>query len=219
MRYLVLNFKTYPESSGANALKLAKDAARRVDGVECIVCPPLLQLEEIAKKTNATVFSQHCDCGEQGKSTGSVPLESLKEIGVAGSLLNHSERKVSLQYVKGVCEKAKKNSFKIVCCAASVAEGVSLAKFSPWAVAVEPPELIGTGRSVSSESPKIVVDAVKEIKAANKGVLVFVGAGVANAEDCRKCVELGADGVLLSSRFVFAQDHEEFVESCLKAMR
>ncbi len=220
MKSLVLNLKNYPESSGANAVQFAKAAAgAKAEGCEAIVCPPQLQLEGVCRAVaGTTIFSQHADAATPGKTTGAITLEALKQAGASGTLLNHSERKVSLQHAEFVCNKARELQMRVVACADSVEKGIELARFSPWAVAVEPPELIGTLRSVSNENPQIVTDAVKRVKAANPGVLVFVGAGVANANDCAKCIELGADGALVATAFVIAKDKTRFVQECLNAM-
>ncbi len=217
MKFLVLNLKTYSEASGANAVKLAKAAAKAGGSCSVIVCPPQLDLVSAVGIANI-VFAQHADSLDAGKSTGSVTVDAVAAAGAQGTLLNHSERKVTFEHAKVVCKKASAAGLKVLLCADSVAEGVKLAALSPWAIAVEPPELIGSGRSVSTENPKIVVEAVKKIKAANPKVLVFVGAGVSTPADCAKCVELGADGVLLSSAFVFSKDPAKFAKECISAM-
>jgi len=73
-------------------------------------------------------------------------------------------------------------------------------------VAVEPPELIGTGRPVSKVKPEVVSDAVKLVREVNPRVRVLCGAGITSGEDVRIALELGAEGVLLASSVVKAPD-------------
>jgi triosephosphate isomerase len=82
----------------------------------------------------------------------------------------------------------------------------AVAELKPYALAVEPPELIGTGRAVSKVDPSIVEDTVKEVKRVDKECVVLCGAGVTNGEDVRAAIDLGADGVLLASGVVKAKD-------------
>lgn len=219
-RFIMLNLKTYAESTGeagerlcAIADEAAAEAARGKKGVEIIVCPQTPFIPKIVwALKHATVFAQACDAAEQGQSTGAVTPEALKEAGVAGTIVNHSERKLAVEQVREVAERCGKLGLRACACAASLEEGVALAGFSPWAVAVEPPELIGSGVSVSAAKPALVKDAVKKIREANKGVAALVGAGVSTPEDVAKCVELGADGVLLASSFVKARDPKQLLQ-------
>jgi len=82
----------------------------------------------------------------------------------------------------------------------------AVAELKPYAIAVEPPELIGTGQAVSKVDPGIVENTVKEVKKVDVESIVLCGAGVTNGEDVRAAIELGADGVLLASGVVKAVD-------------
>jgi len=72
-------------------------------------------------------------------------------------------------------------------------------------VAVEPPELIGTGISVSKAKPEVVREAVDPIKRMGN-VRVLCGAGITTADDVRKALELGVDGVLLATAVTRSRD-------------
>ncbi len=217
---IVLNFKTYAESSGEYGLRLAL-AAQKVaqeTGASIVIAPPIPELAVAAREVKIPVFAQHADSNKAGAFTGSITLESLKAAGAKGAIINHSEKKSTPKDVKIVCERARELGLDTVVCAATVEEGAALAAFAPTAVAVEPPELIGSGISVSSAKPEIVSDAVKKIKAVDKNVLVLVGAGISNANDIAKAIELGADGVLLASAFVKAQDPEALLKTMAHAL-
>ncbi|MFA6048671.1 MAG: triose-phosphate isomerase [Candidatus Micrarchaeia archaeon] len=214
-KVIVLNFKTYAESSGEYGLLLSRAAQKVADetGASIIIAPPIPELAAICREVKIPVFSQNADSNKAGAFTGSITLESLKAAGAKGTIINHSEKKSNPKDVKIVCERARELGLETIVCAATVEEGAQLAAYGPTAVAVEPPELIGSGISVSSAKPEIVSDAVKKIKAADPRVIVLVGAGISNAHDVEKAIELGAGGVLLASAFVKTQDPHGLLKS------
>src|SRR3972149_5942900 len=65
--------------------------------------------------------------------------------GVAGTLLNHSERSVPLDDLEVLIPRCTKLGLEVVCCADDLAEAEAVARFFPDYVAIEPPELIGGG--------------------------------------------------------------------------
>ena len=79
----------------------------------------------------------------------------------------------------------------------------------PDAVAVEPPELIGTGIPVSQAQPEVVEDTVKEVKTINKKIKVLCGAGITTGDDMKAAMDLGADGVLLASGIIKAESPKD----------
>ncbi len=104
---------------------------------------------------------------------------------------------------------------KTVVCAESLSEAKHLAAFSPWAVAIEPPELIGSGVSVSTARPELVSDGVKAIHGVDRKVKALVGAGVSNRTDFQLSLKLGAEGVLLASAFAKAKDPGKWLSDFL----
>lgn len=214
---IVLNLKTYAEATGAKGLSLIKAAnsVSKKSLSKIIVCPQATQLHYAKEYSTPKLsfFAQHADDAGQGTFTGALTLEAIAAEGCGGTLINHAEKNVSSDHVFHVIEKSKALNLKTIVCANTVQKGVLFSQFKPWGVAIEIPELIATGNSISRVNPGVVELAVRQIKAVDAGILVFVGAGVANAEDYAKSLELGADGVLLSSRFVLAKDPEAWLES------
>jgi len=86
------------------------------------------------------------------------------------------------------------------------------AALNPDFVAVEPPELIGSGIPVSKAEPEVVENSVKAAKNINREVKVLCGAGITTHEDYVKALELGAEGVLLASGVVKAKDQKRALE-------
>ena len=73
-------------------------------------------------------------------------------------------------------------------------------------LAIEPPELIGTGIPVSKAKPEVVRGAVQAVQKINPDVHVLCGAGISTGDDVARAIELGAEGVLLASAYVKAKE-------------
>ncbi len=218
---LVLNLKTYPEATAGKTeplVRIAKEVAEK-HKKHVIVCPQAPELARLSKQfppsPHFRIFAQHVDVVSQGAFTGSVAAETLLENGIPGSLLNHSEKKIGLENVRKTIEHARKVGLELIVCADSVEEAKQIAAFHPPCIAVEPPELIGKGVSVSTTKPEIVTHSVKEIKKISPRTVVLVGAGVSTAEDVAKSRELGAEGVLLASAYVKSRDPKKLLEEML----
>ncbi|MDD1647511.1 MAG: triose-phosphate isomerase, partial [Methanomicrobiales archaeon] len=77
---------------------------------------------------------------------------------------------------------------------------------APDYVAIEPPELIGSGISVATADPEIIRRSVAAARKVNPDVKVLTGAGIQSGECVKIALELGTAGVLLASSVVKAQD-------------
>jgi len=209
---IVLNLKTY-EQSLEKSLLFTDIAGEIVEetGVRVIVCPPSIYLIEAAERFS-DVYAQHVDPNCVGAFTGSLPLEALKYSKIKGSLVNHSEKKLELDTVKAIVEGLHNDTLESIVCADSVKEAEKVAEFTPSYIAIEPPELIGSGVSVSNSKPELVENTVKRIKQINNKIPVLCGAGVSNRNDVQKALELGAEGVLLASAFVKSRNPKEFLK-------
>jgi triosephosphate isomerase len=218
---IVVNFKIYPEVLGKRGWELAKICAKVEDdtGASIVIAPPLSDLAHIAKLVHIPVFGQHADTADAGAHTGWLPPEALLEAGAAGTLLNHSERKIPHTNVAALIPRCKQLGLEVIACADDLEEAEALARLAPDYIAIEPPELIGGDVSVTTARPEVVADAVERIHGANPGVGVLCGAGVKNAKDIRKALELGTVGVLLASGVVKAKDPEKALRDLVKGLR
>ena len=91
---IVLNFKTYTEGTGSNAVVIAQ-ACRDVaedTGANIVAAPQLPDIHRVASSVDIPVFSQHMDGVGAGSFTGHIMAETIKEAGATGTLINHSER-------------------------------------------------------------------------------------------------------------------------------
>ncbi|MBD3398119.1 triose-phosphate isomerase [Candidatus Micrarchaeota archaeon] len=212
---IVLNLKTYDEAY--RRLDLLVDAAREAmqnTGVRIIICPPPTHLAR-ARYANKEVFAQHVDPFEPGAHTGSVLPEALQNLRIKGSLINHSERRCP-DLVKETVKRMKKTRLESLVCAESPEECKKFAKLKPSFIAVEPPELIGSGKSVSKNQPDVITESLNKVHEVSTEIPLLVGAGVSNAEDVEVALALGATGVLLASAFVKAPEPVRFLEDIAK---
>jgi len=219
----VLNFKAYPNSIGKRAVELAKiaDEVAKETGKTIIVCPNNLDLQVVAREVSIPVYAQHVNINKLGAFTGSIPAKGVKIAGGSGSLINHSEKKLPLEKIELAIMRCKEAGIKSIACTADVYEAKQIALFEPDFIAIEPPELIGTGVSVSTADPKIVKDTIYEIDRITKvndlkPIPVLCGAGISNGVDVKKAMELGAKGVLLASAYVNAKDPKKLLTEMVR---
>ena len=208
---IVVNFKTYLEGTGGNALRLAKIAERvsSETGISIAVAPQLTDIRMIADQVEIPVYAQHLDAIDAGAYTGHVLAEAVKEAGAVGTLINHSERRLKLSEIDEVVRRSRSAGLLSVVCTNTAAVSAASAALAPNMVAIEPPELIGTGIAVSKARPEIVTDTVSLIKKIAPKVIVLCGAGITIGEDVKAALKLGTEGVLLASGVVKAKDQRK----------
>ncbi|MFB6071311.1 MAG: triose-phosphate isomerase [Halanaeroarchaeum sp.] len=201
--FVLVNLKAYP----ADPVAVATAAAEVADdaGVDVAVAPQAADLSRVAD-TGAETWSQHVSPVDHGSHTGSTLAESVAANGAVGTLINHSERRLTLAAIDDAIDAAERAGLETVVCANTPEQIAAAAALGPDAVAIEPPELIGTGTPVSQADPEVVEDAVDAAHAVNPSVDVFCGAGISTGEDLLAARDLGADGVLLASGVAKAED-------------
>jgi len=205
---VIVNFKTYTESTGKKAVKLAEatEKAAQKSGVCFGVAPQFVDIPVVARAVSIPVFAQHLDPIEPGSHTGQVLPEAVKEAGAVGTLVNHSERRLILADIDAVVKRARELCLISVVCTNNTAVSASAAALKPEMIAVEPPELIGTGIPVSKAKPEVVTSTVESVKRIDPDVTVLCGAGITNGEDVAAALRLGTEGVLVASGIVKAKD-------------
>lgn len=217
---VVVNFKVYPEVLGKRGWALAQLCATVAEdtGASIVVAPPLSDLAHVARLVHVPVFGQHADTADAGAHTGWIPPEALLEAGAAGTLLNHSERKIPHKNVAALIPRCETLGLEVIACADELKEAESLARLGPDYITIEPPELIGGDVSVTTAQPEVVSHAVEAIHRINPDVGVLCGAGVKDRKDVRKAIELGTVGVLLASGVVKAKNPEKSLRDLVKGL-
>ena len=208
---VILNYKTYLESSGKRALDLAHDleSAANESGITMVASPQAADIYRISEETSLPIFAQHIDPISPGGHTGSNLINTLIDAGISGSLINHSENRMKLADIDEVIKLCKANEIESCVCTNNIETSKAVAALAPDAVAVEPPELIGTGIPVSQAQPEVVEDTVKEVRAIYKNIKVLCGAGITTGDDMKAAMDLGADGVLLASGIIKAESPKD----------
>jgi triosephosphate isomerase len=209
----IINFKNYEEVAGANASKLAKIAEKISKKYKIIIAvvPPQHLLSEIAKQS-IPVLAQHVDIANIGSTTGFIVPEIIKKSNVSGSLINHSEHRISEKEIIELVSRLKKLGMISVVCVKDVNEAKKYAKLNPDYIAIEPPELIGTGKAVSKEKPEVITKSVIAVKQAKNSTKLLCGAGIVSGKDVAKAMQLGAKGILVASGIVKAKNWNNIIE-------
>ena len=201
---LILNFKNYLEVSGQKCIELAKAAEKVTKSfdarIQIVVAPPQPALSLVKDKVEIPVFAQHVDDAKEGSSTGFFIPEISQSFGAEGSLINHSEHRIERpDTIQNLVNRLRQLNMVSVVCARSPQEVSNLARFEPDYIAIEPPELIGSGKAVSKENPSIVTDSLNAAADISKHVSVICGAGITDATDVKSALKLGAKGILVAS--------------------
>ena len=218
MKPLVLiNFKLYPQATAEIALALAEAISEvKTFKYTLAVAPSMPMLREIAIKPDLLVFSQHCDPVTLGAYTGKISPEELKSINVFGTILNHSENKISPKILKETVLLCQKNHLITIVCASTFSEVGKIAKMHPDYIAYEPKALIGGSVSVTEAKPEIISEAIKLVKKLSPKTKLLCGAGVHTRRDLQHALILGAEGVLMAHAVCKAADPREFLEEMVK---
>ncbi|UCE57864.1 MAG: triose-phosphate isomerase [Candidatus Bathyarchaeota archaeon] len=209
--FILVNFKTYSEATGRNAVRLAEIAERiSLETEVCIgLAPQFVDIVSISSTVSIPVFAQHIDPIAAGSFTGHILPEAVREAGAIGTLINHSERRLKLVDIDTAVRRARESGLLSVVCASNAIVGSAAAAFNPNMIAVEPPELIGTGIPVSKAKPEIVSGTVDQVKRINPDVVILCGAGITRGEDVAAALRLGTEGILVASGIVKAKEPYE----------
>ena len=219
---VLVNFKCYLEATGNKAVQLANYAEQASErlGVTVAVAPQATDLRLVSQRTKVPVFAQHMDPIQSGSHTGHVLAEAVLEAGASGILVNHSERRLEANIIEDTITRARDLRLATVVCANSSPIAAAIASLGPDMIAVEPPELIGSGVAVSKAKPEVITETVSRIRRINSEVTILCGAGITSGEDVREALRLGTQGVLVASGIVKAKDQlaaiEDLAGACQK---
>ena len=138
------------------------------DGVEAVIAPPFTSLRE-AVAGGATVFAQNVHWADEGPYTGEVSAAFLKELGVAGAIVGHSERRHYFGETDATTAKRADQAFawglRVIACVGETEaqreadetedmlrrQVAALPPHPDLVVAYEPVWAIGTGKTATPE--------------------------------------------------------------------
>lgn len=218
----------------------ARSSARHGVAIAVATPAPLLAVAAAAAAASGSrrgragrpiVLAQHVDGSDPGSTTGRIVAGAIKAVGADGSIVNHSEYRVLPRYRRGAVERLRREGLLSVVCATTAGEAAVSAGLGPDYVAIEPPGLIGTGRAISRERPGLILKSARSVvravearpdpKAGAKAApptRLLCGAGIAEAADVRRAVELGSAGVLVASGIVKAKNRSAAIDSFARAL-
>jgi len=228
MKLIAGNWKLF---KGPRETREFCEAFSAPDGVEAVLCPPFVSLPA-AVESGHVIFAQNVHWADDGAFTGEVSAPMLLELGVAGAIVGHSERR---QYFGETDETvarrtiaALEHGLRVIACvgesleeresgqmelvlriqveaiadATGAHEGLVLAYEPVWA--------IGTGQTATPHQ-------VRDTHAFIKGLLdvpVLYGGSVKpeNAEELLS--QDGVDGALVGGASLEVESFAAIVQAC-----
>ncbi len=215
----IINCKNYEEIAGDKIIKFVKivEKISKKYKVKIAVAPPQ-HLLGLVSKSSIPILAQHVDVSKIGSTTGFVVPELLKKSKVSGSLINHSEHRISANEIALLVQKLRDLKMISILCVKNVAEAKKYAKLNPDYIAIEPPELIGSGKAVSKEKPDLIIKAVNAVKSTKNKTKLLCGAGIVSGADVSKASELGSQGILVASGIIKAKSWTNMISEFAKAL-
>lgn len=208
---IFVNFKTYEQGTGENAIELTRKLEEVAAEKEFKVIPVVQasDIREVVQVTKLQVWSQVVDPVDFGAHTGSLLPEAVKEDGATGTFLNHSEHKFeNFESLSKAVERCRQVELETLIFAGDIDELKRIVNLKPTYVSYEPPELVGSKTtSVSQEKPEVIKEAVEVARENN--LPLIVGAGIKSEEDVRISVQLGAVGVAVASDIVKSENPQK----------
>jgi triosephosphate isomerase len=225
---LAANWKMY---KGPRETREFCSAFRPPEGVEAVLCPPFVSLAA-AVESGHTVFAQNVHWADEGAFTGEVSAPMLLELGVAGAIVGHSERR---QYFDETDETVARRTVSalghglrvIACVGESLEEreagqtefvlriqveaiADAVGPHESLVVAYEPVWAIGTGRTATPEQTREAHAFVKSLL----DVPVLYGGSVKPDNAAELLGQPGVDGALVGGASL---DVESFTAICRAA--
>jgi triosephosphate isomerase (TIM) len=215
----VINCKNYEEVSGEKIKKFVKIAEQvsKKYKVKIAISPPQ-HLIGLVANSSIPIFAQHVDDSKIGSTTGFIIPELLKKSKINGSLINHSEHRIPSKEIKKLVLKLNELKMISIVCVKDVAEVRKYVKIDPDFIAIEPPELIGSGKAISTEKPDLIKKAASIINNSENKTKLLCGAGIVSGEDVAKALELGSKGILVASGIIKAKNWNKIISEFAKAL-
>ncbi len=203
------------------------DGFEAPDGVDVVLCPPFVSLEA-AVGEEWPIYAQSVHWAADGAFTGEISAQMLVEIGVAGALVGHSERRQLFgetdDTVRRRAEAALEAGLGVIACVgetetereAGETEAVLrrqvavIPKHERLVIAYEPVWAIGTGKTAT---PQMAQDAHALIKSLHE-TRVLYGGSVKPDNAAELLSQPAVDGALVGGASL---DPDSFAAICRAA--
>ena len=199
------------------------------DGVDVVLCPPFVSLQT-AVGAGVPIYAQNVHWAPEGAFTGEISAAMLVELGVAGTLVGHSERRQYFgetdETVARRCEAALDAGLAVIACVgeterereAGETENVLrrqvavLPRHERLVIAYEPVWAIGTGRTAT---PEVAERAHELIKSLYETAVLYGGS--VKPDNARELLQRPAiDGALVGGASL---EPGSFAAICRAALR
>ena len=225
------NWKMFKGPAEAGEFCRALRDAELSGGVDVVVCPPFVSLATAVQAlagTEVGVFAQTCHWEVEGAFTGEVSAPMLRELGVYGTLVGHSERRQYFGETDATVGKRVRAALEaglhvIACVGETEAEREAgeteavlrrqLAVLEPddnLVIAYEPVWAIGTGKSATPQ----IAQAAHEIVRSVIDAPVLYGGSVKPENAAALLLQPAIDGALVGGASL---DVESFAAICRAA--
>ena len=202
-------------------------AFRPPEGVDAVVCPPFGSLGA-GVAGGHTIFAQNVHWADEGAFTGEVSAKILLELGVAGAIVGHSERRQYFgetdETVGMRTEHALEAGLRVIACVGELEEEreggetetvlrrqiAVLPQHEALVVAYEPVWAIGTGKTATPEQAQAAHALIKSLLA----VPVLYGGSVKPDNAAELLSQPDVDGALVGGASL---EVESFMAICQAA--
>jgi len=212
---IAINFKAYKDAFGNASTKLLdkiESFAKEFD-IETIVALPLTEIYKSEKYKHIKIYAQTAYGIDFGAYTGKIPTKALLYYGVRGVVVNHAEDQRTIKEIERILKEAYELNLEVLLCASSIESSMAFSYYKEVTyLAYEPPELIGTGKSVSEYRGDDIKYLSERIKINNPLLSFLVGAGISKRKDIDIALQLGAEGVFVASAIMKSENIEKTLE-------
>ncbi|MBG9979391.1 triose-phosphate isomerase [Facklamia sp. DSM 111018] len=213
--FFIFNPKSYLYGEALLELAQVADQLAAEKEMTLMVTAPFTDLQTIRDQTEHIIVSaQHMDGLKPGRGMGHIFGESLQNIGVGATFLNHAEHPMPFAELVSAINRCKELDLISIVCADSLEEAQLLAHLGPDIILCEPTELIGTGQTSDEAYIESTNQAIKSI---DDQVLVMQAAGISKAEDVYRTISLGAEGTGCTSGIVKADNPKAMLVEMVNA--
>ncbi|HEX3290546.1 MAG TPA: triose-phosphate isomerase [Gaiella sp.] len=207
MKLVAGNWKMFKGTSETLAFI---DAFEPPAGVEVVVCPPFTSLAAAVGR-GLPLYAQNVHWAEEGAFTGEVSAAMLREVGVDGAIVGHSERRQLFgetdETVRMRCEAALEGGLRVIACVgeteaereagetdAVLRRQVSgIPRHESLVIAYEPVWAIGTGKTATPELAQEAHETIKELH----DTRVLYGGSVKPENAAELMAQAAVDGALV----------------------
>ena len=168
--FFVVNPKAYLYGKESLALAKAADQLAEKYDVDILFTVQHADAATIKQATNHLFITvQHIDGMTVGRGMGYVLPESVANVGVAATFLNHAEHPMTLDELAKAINRADELGLITIACANSLQEAKAVAALQPDIMVCEPTELIGTGQTSDVSN---IEETNQAIRAINKEIKI-----------------------------------------------